>query len=198
MKILPKKLSKININLKPILQNQIVLYFITFLAVVDMVLLLNQKDIFSFMVFLLIGFLTSFFSKNMIVILSIALVVTHILKYGNSAYINEGFENEESSDDSEKSDDEDGDVTDESKKKNKKEGLTNEKDSKKEDSNKKEDKGDKIEYADLKRDYQDFQGIQNKILDSLKEIDPLLSRAENFIEKFEKYKDQNKDKLNSS
>ena len=32
----------------------------------------------------------------------------------------------------------------------------------------------------------------------MQEIDPLLSRAETFIEKFERYKEQNKDKLSNN
>ena len=33
------------------------------------------------------------------------------------------------------------------------------------------------------------EDVQEKILTGMKEIDPLLTKAENFIEKFEKYKD---------
>ena len=102
MRILPKKLSKLSINLNPILHNQIILYFITLVAIVDIFFLLNERDISSFIILLLVGLLTSFFSKNMIVIFVISLSVTHILKYGNSAYVSEGFKGDDSSD---KSDD---------------------------------------------------------------------------------------------
>jgi hypothetical protein len=42
-------------------------------------------------------------------------------------------------------------------------------------------------YDNLQGDFKDFQKIQDSILKTMKEIDPLLSRAESFIEKFEQY-----------
>tara|TARA_B100000902_G_C26879086_1_gene701667 strand:- start:350 stop:658 length:309 start_codon:yes stop_codon:yes gene_type:complete len=43
-------------------------------------------------------------------------------------------------------------------------------------------------YEKLKSDFTEFQSIQENILKNMKEIDPLLTKAENFIEKFEQYK----------
>ena len=42
-------------------------------------------------------------------------------------------------------------------------------------------------YDDLQTDFKDFQKIQDSILSGMKEIDPLLTKAETFIEKFEHY-----------
>ena len=42
-------------------------------------------------------------------------------------------------------------------------------------------------YDKLKGDFNEFQSIQKEILAGMKEIDPLLSKAEMFIEKFEDY-----------
>ena len=173
MKFLPKNMLKMKYNLNPILHNRIVLYFIALLALLDMVYFLNANDLISFSTLILVGILASFFSKNMIVILVIALTITHILKYGNAAYVSEGMENQEEGEDAEE---EGGDE-----------------DSKKIDSTEKKSKGksgDKIEYADLKTEYEDFEGIQGQIMDSMKKLDPLLQRAEGFIEKFEAYKKQ--------
>jgi hypothetical protein len=67
---------------KSILYNRAVLYFIFFLTLGYLFFLLVQTDYYTFAIFILIGFLTSFFSKNMIVILSLAMSVSFIFKYG--------------------------------------------------------------------------------------------------------------------
>ena len=51
------------------------------------------------------------------------------------------------------------------------------------------DQQEKIEmYKELKKDMIEFEGLQKSIMNNMKEIDPLLTRAENFVEKFEGYK----------
>jgi len=177
MKFLPKNMLKMKYNLNPILHNRIVLYFIALLALLDMVYFLNANDLISFSTLILVGILASFFSKNMIVILVIALTITHILKYGNAAYVSEGMENQEEGEDAEEEGEDDN-----------KEGYEVKKGSTEKKSKGKS--GDKIEYADLKTEYEDFEGIQGQIMDSMKKLDPLLQRAEGFIEKFEAYKKQ--------
>jgi hypothetical protein len=47
----------------------------------------------TIVVFILVGILTSFFSKNMLIILFIALTVSNVVKYGTSIR-QEGFEDE--------------------------------------------------------------------------------------------------------
>jgi hypothetical protein len=63
------------------------------MAVIDLMFFASSGDIRSLITLLIVGFLASFFSKNMIVILFTALVITHILKYGTK--VSEGMENEE-------------------------------------------------------------------------------------------------------
>jgi hypothetical protein len=65
-----------------ILHNRYILYFIFFIALGDLLILLHTNDYYSASIFVLIGFLTSFFSKNMIVILFISIAFTNIIKYG--------------------------------------------------------------------------------------------------------------------
>jgi len=67
---------------KSILYNRVVLYFVFFLTLGYLFFLLIQTDYYTFAIFILIGFLTSFFSKNMVVILSLAMSVSFIFKYG--------------------------------------------------------------------------------------------------------------------
>ena len=75
-----------------LLHNKYVLYGVAGVAFVNLVLLLIGGDIFHAVVFLILGFLTSFFSKNMVVILSIALAATNLIKFGLD-YAKEGMEN---------------------------------------------------------------------------------------------------------
>jgi len=42
-------------------------------------------------------------------------------------------------------------------------------------------------YDNLQGDFKDFQKIQDSILKTMKDIDPLLAKAESFITKFEEY-----------
>ena len=79
---------------KSILYNRYLLYFIFAIALGNVVQLMTQQDHMSLVIMVVVGLLTSFFSKNMVVILCIALVVTNILKYGTKLRV-EGFTSEE-------------------------------------------------------------------------------------------------------
>jgi FtsZ-interacting cell division protein ZipA len=111
-------------NKKNILHNKYILYFIFFIALGDLLILGYNNDYYSVAIFILIGFLTSFFSKNMIVIMIMAIAFTNIiLIYGVDRRI-EGMTSEETEEktDDEKTDDEktDDEKTDEEKKPDKK------------------------------------------------------------------------------
>ena len=157
------------VNVGNILHNQYVLYFFVIMAVIDLMFFASSGDIRSLITLLIVGFLASFFSKNMIVILFTALVITHILKYGTK--VSEGMENEEES------------VTDPSGNivpPTEEEAMTP-----------KTDKNVDITIKDLQGDLAGFTAIQDKLLGAMKEIDPLLTKAEAFIDKYEKYKASN-------
>jgi hypothetical protein len=172
---------KIKGGIGNVLHNQFVLYFFAFMAVIDLMYFASSGDIRSLVTLLIVGFLSSFFSKNMIVILFIALVVTHIIKFGTT--LNEGMDNQTS-----------GSIG--SKKKGKKSSNSEVTNSESEagDEGMSQPKGKKsdVSLSDLKGELSDFQSIQDKILGGMKEIDPLLSKAEAFIEKFDRYKASNK------
>ena len=87
-----KFLKKKNFSKVPelLLHNQYVLYFIFVLAVGNLFHYSFSYDLTSVAVFIVTGLLTSFFSKNMIVILVIAMVVSNIFRYGNKG--TEGFQ----------------------------------------------------------------------------------------------------------
>jgi hypothetical protein len=169
---LPKKMNtgKIDTNFKDLLHNRVILYAFVFITLLDLFYFAQIRDNMSIAVFVLVAFITTFFSKNMIVVLCIALVVTHILKFGVRT-VSEGFA--EGVDDDE--DDE------------KKEGLENEDDEKEREGleNKEEEEVEGLENEEVdKKDLEEFQLIQEKILGGMKEIDPLLTKAEGFIQKY--------------
>lgn len=76
-----------------ILYNKWVLYFIFIVGIYDVVHFYQRGNIMAVAIFVIVGFLTSFFSKNMIVIIVSAIAVSHIVAYGNK--MSEGFEEEE-------------------------------------------------------------------------------------------------------
>ena len=200
MKIFASKTMKQmkKVNMKSLLQNRFVLYIIAFLAIIDILYLANGKDFNSVIVFVIVGFLTSFFSKNMIVVLLVAIIATHAIKYANGMLRKEGMED--------KKDKKEG-------MKGKKEGMEGDDDADADadaDSDaspdaieedleevKEVDTQDKVKakqetYDKLKDDFTEFQGLQENILGNMKEIEPLLNKAEQFIEKFEGYKKNGK------
>jgi hypothetical protein len=152
-------------NSNSILHNRVLLYALLILALLDLFYLANSRDFTSVTIFILIGLLTSFFCKNMIVILFVSICITHILKYPRSL---EGAEN--------MNDDED---------KEEKEDMENE-DGKEEDE-KKESMENKKNTEEMTAEMKEFMEVQNKIIGGMAELEPLMQKAEGFIEKFEKY-----------
>ena len=87
------QLSFKNSNSK-LLNNKYLLYVILFLSISDLLLFLMAGEFAFAVMFILIGLITSFFSKNMIVILTSAMILTNVLKYGSNIR-KEGMENKE-------------------------------------------------------------------------------------------------------
>uniref|UniRef100_A0A6C0JK62 Uncharacterized protein n=1 Tax=viral metagenome TaxID=1070528 RepID=A0A6C0JK62_9ZZZZ len=173
---------KMSGNYGSILQNRFVLYFFCFLAIVDVLYFATTNDIQSFITILIVGFLTSFFNKNMIIVLFMAITITHVLRFGTS--VSEGMSVREGM--KETIDAGLKVAADEaSAKKDKDEPILEKEPSQKE----KKAKIDTDALKDsLKTDFKEFQSIQQDIIDGLQKIDPLLSRVEKFVEKYENYK----------
>ena len=74
-----------------ILYNKWVLYFIFVVGIYDIIHFYQRGNITAVVIFFIVGFLTSFFSKNMIVVIVSAIAVSHIVAYGNK--MTEGLEN---------------------------------------------------------------------------------------------------------
>jgi hypothetical protein len=172
---------KLNNNYSSILENRIVLYFLCFMAIIDVMYFSMTNDIRSLITLLIVGLLTTFFNKNMIVVLVLALTVTHVLKYGTN--VSEGMTNGGG--------------------KNNREGMkdtidaalkqvSEDNESALEEEPSPKEKKDKVDAEALKEtlktDFKEFQTIQKDIISGLQKIDPLLTRVEEFVDKYEKYK----------
>jgi hypothetical protein len=75
-----------------ILYNKWVLYFIFVVGIYDVIHFYQRGNITAVAIFVIVGFLTAFFSKNMIVVIVTAIAVSHIFAYGNK--MTEGLEND--------------------------------------------------------------------------------------------------------
>jgi hypothetical protein len=78
-----KSLLKIS---KDVLQNKFVLYFISVLAIGNLIQFGYVRDITSIALFMVTGVITSFFSENLTVIMIISLLVANMIKN-----VKEGF-----------------------------------------------------------------------------------------------------------
>jgi hypothetical protein len=152
-------------NSNSILHNRVLLYALLILALLDLFYLANSRDFTSVTIFILIGLLTSFFCKNMIVILFVSICITHILKYPRSLEGAENMNDDEDKDEKEHMENEDG----------------------KEEDDKKESMENKKNTEEMTAEMKEFMEVQNKIIGGMAELEPLMQKAEGFIEKFEKY-----------
>ena len=144
-----------------ILHNRFLLYGLLAIDLIDVLYLLNTRDFTSVIVFILVAVLTTFFSKNMVIVLFIAICITYMLKHTKSL---EGLEGMEEEDDEKKD-----------------ENFEN-------DQEKEKEKEIEVSTEEMTGEMKEFMEVQDKIIKRMTELEPLMQRAEGFIEKFEKYK----------
>ena len=152
-------------NVKSVLNNRFILYALSAIVLLDLFYLANSRSFNTIIIFILVGFLTSFFCKNMIVIMVVALFVAHILKNPRSV---EGAENmneevEEKPEDEKKPEDENYENKEET------------------------EETEEPEDEKIKEELKEFATVQNEIIAGLTKLEPLINKADGFIEKFEKY-----------
>jgi hypothetical protein len=77
-----KKYSSTNITktAKDFIHNKIVLYFVLAIAILNLLFSVIKGDLLFCTLFVLIGFITAFFNKNMIVILFVTVAVSNIIR----------------------------------------------------------------------------------------------------------------------
>ena len=194
-------------KLKSLLKNKNFLYFVLFIAVVNTFGYLMIRDTKSVILFALVGLLTSYFTKNMIIVLLSAIVVTNL--YAGSILgvrIKEGMENHE---DEEEEDDEEVMETfehneDDKKKKKKKnkEKMTPLSSADYPPSGKKPklDPSGTLEAAydhldklldsgaldKMSTETQNLAAQQDKLLKNIDKLEPMLSRAEGMMNNMSK------------
>ena len=181
---------KLGSSFNKLLKNRMVLYVVVFLAVANVLGYFSMRDMDAITFFALVGFLTHQFSKNMIVVLLSAIIFTNLIKMvypGQEGMkgkkVKEGLDNEEEGEelyDEEEEKKEEEEEEDEGVSLNIKQTAEEKKEA--------ELKKKQETYDKLKNDFNEFQSIQHDILKNMKEIDPLLTKAENFIAKFEQFK----------
>ena len=190
------KLLKMKYNFNPVLQNQLVLYLFLFMTFTQVILFVSNNDILGIVLMCIIGFLTSFFSKNMIVILCVALIMTNLVKKGMKQVGYEGFEDQENNeDDKNKIDNKDNKNKEDNEKST---DETNQVDDKVDDAPNSNELSDKTkdemkkQFEELKKEYPEFSALKEDIVDAMQKIDPILDKAETFMNKYSKYKSEKK------
>jgi len=160
---LPKFINNISTT-NGILHNKILLYAVFIFSLLNLFVFVNTGNYNHVAIFILIGFITSFFSKNMLVILLLSLILTNILKYGST--LNEGFEEGADGDDNE----------DEDEKKKKKEGLNDdEKEGLNDDEKEKEGLND-----DDKESMKELQKNATELLTTISGLNEKIQKFSNF------------------
>jgi hypothetical protein len=160
-----------------ILHNRYLLYAVFMIALVDFLYLGSIRDMTSVFVFVLIGLLVSFFNKNMIIVLSSAMIVANVLKYGgiNQRLVVEGFEEEDGDEDGAEEQEQEEDV------KPTKKSKSEETDKK--DSKTKEKKESKEEFG------QDKEVVYTSVDDmAISQQDKMMLANEKLLERMNKYK----------
>ena len=190
------KLLKFKYDFSPILYNRFILYFICFLAGINVIYFTNTNDIQSLVVFVLIGILTSFFSKNMIVILVISMCFSHVLKYGTGNRY-EGFDNkdDDTSDDQDDQDDTLNADSDKPTTKSTKKQKTSTESMKDKFEPASINKNDNVSKKEIMEAYDEYQGVQEEIIKGITRIQPLLDKAKNFVNKYESYRGMSGEEL---
>jgi uncharacterized membrane protein len=89
-------MTKSNFNF---INNKYLLYLVLLIVISDLLILGSFGEILYVVIYLLVGILTSFFSKNMLVILMVSMVVTNTIKYGSKIASKEGMKNKEDDED---------------------------------------------------------------------------------------------------
>lgn len=183
------KLLKMKYNFNPVLQNQVVLYLFLFMTLTQVVLFVSNNDTAGIVLMCIIGFLTTFFSKNMIVILCVALTMTNLVKRGMKQVGYEGFEEKEEKKEEDK--EEKNTTKKEKKESSKVDDEVDDAPNSNESSSQTKDEM-KREFEKLKEEYPEFSALKEDIVDAMVKIDPILDKAETFMNKYSKYKSQKK------
>jgi len=194
----------LKLNYGALLHNCYVMYFVLFLAAADLLVLSVGREYIFILIFLLVGYLTSFFSKNMMVILVVAIVATNVLRSGSGIRLSEGLENAEEEEDKEKPVESLENAEEEEDKEKPVESLENAEEKEKPVESLENKKPKTTESFDLKAktatslSSSPVEGLdvlgdqtaqlistQKKLMENMKTLEPMLTQAEKFMSQFE-------------
>jgi hypothetical protein len=161
-----------------ILTNKWVLYFIFFVGIYDVINFYQSGNITSVAVFVIVGFLTSFFSKNMIVVIVAAISVSHLITYGNK--VSEGLDEEDDEEEGfEEEEDKEGFEEGVDEEEEEEEGF--EEGAEEEDATEEKKKEEKTDSFVTKDQTNELLKKQKELMDNMNQLGPLLQKAENMI-----------------
>jgi hypothetical protein len=203
MKLSIKKLLS-KLPIKYVLHNRVLLYVLCFIALNNIVMYASVKDFNSVITLLLIGILSSFFSKNMIVILALAIGITYLLNYNNTKLFSEGAQNMKEAVDGDDTVDKpvlgddadnksvidaaDEPTADESTSANDIATAATAAASEVDNNTAESESKERAKLtSEIKKDFAAFEKTAASITKSMQDIEPLLEKAEGFIQKYEKY-----------
>jgi len=189
-------------DFKESMKDKRVLYIVLFLAVTNLFGYLMARNFNAVVVFLLVGFIATYFSRNMIVVLMVAMVVTNIIS--GVKMIKEGMEGMEGMENKDKKEDEDEDE-DDKEKKEKKQGMTTLSPASLDEDNdfsKKLKKKPKVDYAgtleaaydnldnllssdalkNMSNDTQRLAEKQKALMGNIKKLEPMMQKAGAMLE----------------
>jgi hypothetical protein len=177
-------------NYFKVLNSRVLLYLVLILALCDLFYFAMEKDYLFCGIFILIGFLTSFFSKNMMVVLVIAIALTNILRFGKSSGINEGMEDKQEDAAKEEDTTKDEEFENEHSEETHLEGATDaivDLNSTSKPSESKKTATSKADDTVAGLDEQTANLIQQQktLMKNMENLTPLLQNAENLMEKFQ-------------
>lgn len=98
------------IDINRVMNSRIFLYVLFILSIGQLFVYASSGDYMFCTLFVLVGFLTTFFSKNMIAVMTVALVVSNVLKQGTK--VRDGFEGKEKNGDHIENEDDDAGSSD--------------------------------------------------------------------------------------
>jgi hypothetical protein len=182
---------------KELMKDKNVLYIVLFLAVANLFGFLMTKNLNAIVMLLLVGFITSYFSRNMIVVLLVSMIVTNTINGTRSMILfREGMENKKKEGFEHSGEDED----DEEDKKEKKDGMSNLSPASLDEeagSSKKRSNKPKVDYAgtleaaydnldnllssdalkNMSSDTQRLAEKQKSLMGNIKKLEPMMQKA---------------------
>ena len=162
----------LNQNTKKILNNVLLLYVVLIASIADLLYMVSTGSHINVIIFILVAYVTTLFSKNMTVVLLVALAITNIYQMGKSIIVKEGFEEgaeEDAEEDAEKDTEEDAEE----------DAEENTVKKKAKDKDKDKDKELPEEYKKALEQLSDPETART--IEGLKSLEPLVERMQSVV-----------------